>query len=347
MKRKDFIKTIGLGSASIPFARQLGPKEKPSQLVKPKRLKKGDTIALTAPAGLVFDLSDFEKMEENLEKMGLKVVFGEFVRERFGYFAGNDHQRALDLNRFFGDPDVDGIMAVRGGWGCARILPYLDADLITRNPKVYCGFSDNTTLHLWLQKHCNLISYHGPNGTSEWTELTRKSFQSVIMKGEKSLYKSKSKVDTVVPGKAEGVLMGGNLTILTTSLGTDYQPSLDGALLFVEDIGEPVYKLDRMLTHLKRAGMLDDINGFIFGQCTDCEDEERRFFTMKEVIKQHFLSLEIPVVMGVDISHDPDNFTIPMGVPALLDADKGVFSLLEPGVDRVRKDELEIRIDKK
>lgn len=332
MKRIDFIKTAGLGALTFPLTHKTPGNERLETLVKPQKLKKGDTLALTAPAGLVFNKSDFEKMEKNLEEIGLNVVFGEFVRERFGYFAGNDHQRALDLNRFFADPDVDGIMAVRGGWGCARILPYLDADLITRNPKVYCGFSDNTTLHLWLQKHCNLISFHGPNGTSEWTELTRKSFESVIMEGEKFNFKSNSDVDTVVPGKAEGILMGGNLTILTTSLGTDYQPSLDGALLFVEDIGEPVYKVDRMLTHLKRANMLDDIRGFIFGQCTDCEDEERRFFTLKEVIKQHFLSLEIPVVMGVDISHDPDNFTIPMGVPALLDADKGVFSLLEPGV---------------
>lgn len=333
MKRIDFIKTAGLGALTFPLTHKTPGYERSETLVKPKKLKKGDTLALTAPAGLVFNKSDFEKMEKNLDELGLNVVFGEFVRERFGYFAGNDHQRALDLNRFFADPDVDGIMAVRGGWGCARILPYLDADLITRNPKVYCGFSDNTTLHLWLQKHCNLISFHGPNGTSEWTDLTRKSFESVIMEGEKFNFQSNSDVETVAPGKAEGVLMGGNLTILTTSLGTDYQPSLDGALLFVEDIGEPVYKVDRMLTHLKRANMLDDIRGFIFGQCTDCEDEERRFFTLKEVIKQHFLSLEIPVVMGVDISHNPDNFTVPMGVPTLLDADKGVFSLLEPGVD--------------
>lgn len=333
MKRHEFLKTAGMGALSLPFFDKKGENQPGQELVKPKRLKKGDTIALTAPAGIVFDESEFDKMKENLESIGLQVVFGEFVKNRHGYFAGNDYQRALDLNRFFADPDVDAIMAVRGGWGCARILPHLNVNLIKRNPKIFCGFSDNTTLHMWLQKKCGFVSFHGPNGTSEWTDLTRNSLKSVLMDGDKAQYKSNSEVKTLVPGVAEGFLTGGNLTVLTTSLGTDYQPAFDGALLFLEDIGEPVYKIDRMLTHLARAGLMDKLSGFIFGRCTDCDDPERRFFTMEEMIKQHILPLHIPAVMGVDIGHEPDNFTIPMGVCARLDAGKGVIDLLESGVE--------------
>lgn len=332
MKRHEFLKTAGMGALSLPFYDKKGEKLPGQKLVKPKRLKEGDTIALTAPAGIVFDESEFDKMRENLESIGLRVVFGEYAKSRHGYFAGNDYQRALDLNRFFANPDVDAIMAVRGGWGCARILPHLNVNLIKRNPKIYCGFSDNTTLHMWLQKKCGFVSFHGPNGTSEWTDLTRNSLKSVLMDGDKAQYKSNSEVKTLAPGVAEGFLTGGNLTILTTSLGTEYQPDLDGALLFLEDIGEPVYKVDRMLTHLARAGILDNINGFIFGRCTDCEDPDRRFFTMEEMIKQHIIPLRIPAVMGVDIGHEPDNFTIPIGVRARFDANEGVFELLESGV---------------
>ena len=324
----------GFGSAASVFDRfyDSGRTEPARQLLKPKRLKPGDTVALTAPAGILYDESKFERMKEDLESFGFNVVFGEFVRKRYGYFAGRDYQRALDLNRFFASPEIDGIISVRGGWGCSRIIPYLDFERIRNHPKVYCGFSDNTTLHLAFLAHSGLISFHGPNGASEWNEFTRKSFRDVVMDGKKAEYVSSSSVETIFAGSAEGPLTGGNLSILVTSLGTPYEPDPEGAILFVEDIGEEPYKVDRMLTHLARSGFLNKISGFIFGQCTDCEPDGSRGFTMKEVIQQHILPLEIPAVMGMDIGHEANNFTIPMGVKASLDADKGVLSLMEPGV---------------
>jgi muramoyltetrapeptide carboxypeptidase len=330
MKRDQFLKTISLGAASLPFFN--GKKRPYSELIKPKRLKPGDTIGITAPAGIIFNPDDYGRMKMELESMGLNVVFGEYVKERYGYFSGTDQQRARDLNRFFENPDIDGIIAIRGGWGCARILPYLDFDMIARNPKVYCGFSDNTTLHMAFMSYCGFTSFHGPNGASEWTDLTKESFKSVIMRGEKSEYISNSKVTTLFPGVAEGNLMGGNLTILTTSLGTDYQPDTTGSILFVEDIGEPPYKIDRMLTHLKHAGMLDEIKGFIFGKCTNCVATGSNNFKLIEVLMQHLRPLNIPAMMGVDISHDPDNFTVPIGIKARMDAEKGTFKLLEKAV---------------
>jgi muramoyltetrapeptide carboxypeptidase len=324
----------GLGSAAGFLDRLYTPDQstRNRQLIKPKRLKPGDTVALTAPAGILYDESEFDRMKTDLEGFGFNVVFGEFVRERYGYFAGRDYQRALDLNRFFADPAIDGIISVRGGWGCSRILPYLDFERISENPKVYCGFSDNTTLHLAFLAYSGLVSFHGPNGASEWNEFTRNSFRKVVMDGIPAEYISSSRVDTLFAGMAEGPLTGGNLSILVTSLGTPYEPDPTGAILFIEDIGEEPYKVDRMLTHLARAGFLDKISGFIFGQCTDCKPDGSRGFTMKEVIQQHILPLEIPAVIGMDIGHDADNFTLPVGVKASLNADNGVLSLLEPGV---------------
>lgn len=335
MKRRDFFKYAGagLGSLSLPEARGLSLLSNHPPLVKPKRLNRGDTIALTAPAGIVYDDTEFDRMQDELESLGLNVIFGEFVRKRYGYFAGHDHQRALDLNRFFASPDVDAIMAVRGGWGCSRILPHLDFDLIKKHPKIYCGFSDNTILHLALRKYCGFVTYHGPNGTSAWTDLTRSSFQEVLMEGKKTVFTSNSYIETIAAGEAKGPLMGGNLTLLTTSLGTPYQPDLSGAILFVEDVGEPVYKVDRMLTHLKAAGLLDEINGFIFGRCTDCEKNVgENDFTMMEILDQHLKPLEIPVIYGADIGHEEDNFTLPLGIDARLHAGKKVFELLEEAV---------------
>jgi muramoyltetrapeptide carboxypeptidase len=333
MKRKDFLKTVGLGSAAIPFLDIQRDGIKSDKIIKPKRLKEGDTVALTAPAGIIYDEEQFDDMASQLRSFGLNVRFGEFVKKRYGYFSGTDHQRALDLNRFFADDEIDGIVAVRGGWGCSRILPFLDFDLIRENPKIYCGFSDNTTLHMAFLSYCGFTSFHGPNGNSEWTDLTQSSFKDVLMKGEKVNYISNSRVDRISSGVASGRFIGGNLTILTTALGTDYQPNTEGAILFVEDVGEPVYKIDRMLTHLHRAGVMDGIHGFIFGRCTNCEKERsENDFTLKQILDHHIKPLGVPAIFGADIGHEKDNFTIPIGLLGTLNADQGVFSLDEEAV---------------
>lgn len=335
MDRKEFLKQTGFMMAGIVAAEAGQPSARwrsDHKFTKPRALKPGDTIGLAAPAGILPDYAEFDRMKKDLESLGFQVVFGEFVNQRHGYFAGKDYERALDLNRFFADPEIDGIIAVRGGWGCSRILPYLDFDQIREHPKVFCGFSDNTTLHMALLAYSGLISFHGPNGASEWNSFTKTSFKEVVIDGFTSVYRSRSRVQTIAPGRATGRLIGGNLTILTTSLGTSYEPDFTGTLLFLEDIGEAPYKIDRMLTHLSRAGALQKINGLIFGKCTDCGSSSGGGFNLNSVLKDHILPLGIPAISGVDIGHEPDNLTIPVGVEAELDADNGVFSLAEPGV---------------
>lgn len=302
------------------------------KLIKPKKLNPGDTVGLTAPAGILYDESEFVRIKQDIESLGLNVHFGEFVRKRHGYFAGRDYQRALDLNRFFANPDIDGIISVRGGWGCSRILPYLDFERIRKHPKIYCGFSDNTTLHLAFLAYSGLVSYHGPNGASEWNSFTKQNFKTVLMEGGDIIYRKGMRQTTLRPGVAEGPIIGGNLTVFTTSLGTPYEPDLTGAILFFEDIGEPAYKIDRMLTHLSRAGKLSAINGFIFGQCTDCDKETDRGFTRQEVIEQHIGPLNIPTLIGMEIGHDENNLTIPIGLNGRLDAESGTLELLESAV---------------
>lgn len=328
MKRTEFLKALGTVSVA-PWALRNSERKR---LLKPARLQPGDTIGLTAPAGIVFNDDDYIRMQRELSDVGLRTKFGSNVRNRNGYLAGTDRERAENLNHMFVDPTIDGIMAVRGGWGCARILPYLNFKAIARNPKVYCGFSDNTTLHHALMSYCGIISFHGPNGASEWTDLTKKSFQSVIMEGEKSSYHSVSEVETIVPGRATGRLTGGNLTILTTTLGTPYQPNFNNTILFIEDIGERTYKIDRMLAHLKQAGALDQIAGFVFGKCTDCSTGPQPTFSLREVIAEHIIPLGVPAIFNADIGHEDDNFTVPLGIEAELDADNGIITLLEAGV---------------
>lgn len=331
MKRTDFIKSIGALSIA-PWSAGRFLRRKKGPLQKPPRLRPGDRVGLVAPAGIIYEEKEFVEMQAALSELGLQSRFGKNVRKRDGYFAGTDRERADDLNKMFADPDIDGIMAVRGGWGCSRILPYLDFKMITRNPKVYCGFSDNTTLHHALMEYSGLVSFHGPNGNSDWTELTKQSFRSVVMEGKKTTFRSKSSVQTVAPGRAKGKLIGGNLTILTTTLGTPYQPDASGAILFVEDIGEKVYKIDRMLAHLKQAGVLEQLSGFIFGKCTDCDSGSDPTFTLSEILSHYITPLGIPSIFNVDIGHEVDNFTIPVGIEAELNADTGTFSLLETGV---------------
>lgn len=339
MKRKQFLKTAGAGAGSslfLPFMNRNDPGKKAIKRIKPRALKAGDTIGLIAPAGVVLDPDDFDRMQNVLEEMELRVKFGKHVRKRHGYLAGKDKERAEDLNRFFSDPGIDGIITVRGGWGSSRILSLVDFQQIKKNPKFFCGFSDITTLHMSIFKNTGLVTFHGPNGTSDWTIFTRNQFKKVAF-GETDIVlanppKEVSSLITIQKGKAKGLLFGGNLTILTSLIGTGYLPDMKGSLLFVEDIGEPVYKVDRMLSQLLHAGILPHIAGFVFGRCINCQESRPYSLTLEQVLGDYLKPFEIPAVYGKMISHDPNNLTIPIGVEAELDADSGTLTMLEASV---------------
>jgi muramoyltetrapeptide carboxypeptidase len=339
--RRNFITTAGLASLSIPLLGAESKKENETKTdlitLKPAALKPGDTIAITSPAGAVWDDTQVEKFVSILQNLGFKVKLGQTLKEKNGYFAGKDEFRAKELNNFFLDKEVDGIFSMKGGWGCARILDKIDYVSIQNNPKVLLGFSDITSLLIAITAKTGLITFHGPVGNSGWNDFTTDYFTRVLIKKEATIY-SYPEADndahyTINSGKAEGVLIGGNLTVLAGIIGSDYLPSWENKILFLEETGEEPYRIDRMLTQLKLAGVLNNIKGFVFGKCVKCDAEEpEKAFTLKEVLEQHLKPLGIPAFYGAMIGHIENKYTLPIGIKAEIDADNGVIKLLESAV---------------
>jgi muramoyltetrapeptide carboxypeptidase len=342
--RKDFLKVLGLSAFAPLFNNSVSGLSQPQDIVKPKRLKKGDTIGIVSPAAPVYGAEKIEIMKESMEALGFKVKISEHVTDRWGYFAGEDKLRAKEVNRMFSDSKVDGIVCARGGWGCSRILPYLDYEMIAENPKVIVGYSDVTSLLLALHAKTGLVTFHGPVGTSEWKDFSVKYFKSILMEGKTvtmsnpkkivdTLTQIEDRVNAIRKGTAKGRLMGGNLTVLTTIIGSEYLPNWDNSILFLEEVGEDIYRVDRMLTQMKLAGILDQLNGFVFGKCTDCDPGGGYgSFTLDEVYNHHIKPLNIPAWSGAMIGHISKKFTVPIGVQAEVDATKGIIQTLEPAV---------------
>jgi muramoyltetrapeptide carboxypeptidase len=288
---------------------------------------------------------DLEIAVDNLKALGFNVKPGAHVFDRYGYLAGKDADRAADINALFADPEVQGICAVRGGWGAARTLPFLNFETIRKNPKVLFGFSDITALHLAIPAKTGLVTFHAPTGFSAWTEFSASWFKKVLMDGEAVQYLNEPdfrgriapvgfRTQTIVPGKAQGPLLGGNLTVLSHLVGTPFLPDFGGKILFLEDVHEGIYRVDRMLTQLKLADLLSKIKGFIWGQCSECEPDSSGYgsLTIEEVLDDHIKPLGVPTYRGAMIGHIDKQFTVPEGILAEMDADTGTFRLLESAV---------------
>jgi len=306
-------------------------------VIKPAALQKGDTVAITSPAGAVWDPALVDKFSTTLQGLGFKVKLGQTLKEKYGYFAGKDELRAKELNGFFADPEVKAIFAVKGGWGCARLLDKLDYELISKNPKIIMGFSDITSLLVAINSKTGLVTFHGPVGNSGWNEFSVDYIKRVLMKKECVAYAypdvDDDKPYTIMSGRAKGILTGGNLSVIAGIIGSDYLPDWKGKILFLEEVEEEPYSVDRMLTQLKLAGVLKNISGFVFGKCADCVAEEpAKAFLLKEVLEQHIKPLGIPAFYGAMIGHIENKYTIPIGIPAEFDADTGLIKLLECAV---------------
>jgi muramoyltetrapeptide carboxypeptidase len=245
----------------------------------------------------------------------------------------------------FGDGEVKALIAVRGGWGVARMLPYLNYDLIGANPKPVLGFSDITGLHLALQARAGLVSFHGSNASSGWAPTSVASFNALLVNGETPTWRNPVATEdrlvqrrwrtvSIKSGVARGRLLGGNLTVLSALVGTPFMPDTRGAILVLEDTNEAEYRVDRMLTHLGLAGILGQISGFIFGQCTDCTAPASGYgnFPLSEIFDQHIKPLGIPAFHGAYFGHIANQPFIPMGALAEMDSGAGTFRLLEPAV---------------
>lgn len=338
--RRHFIRATGLLAA----ASLLQPNELFSQTtipekgkIKPPALKAGDIVAITSPAGAVWDDTQVETFTTILKCFGFKVIHGKTLTEKFGYFAGTDELRANEINELFANQTVKGIFCMKGGWGCARLLDKIDYALIEKNPKVLIGFSDITALLLAITTKTGLITFHGPVGNSGWNDFTKSVFTNVTMTRKAYSFPENPSTENasiiITAGKATGELVGGNLTVLSSLIGSGYLPDWKNKLLFLEEVKEEPYSIDRMLTQLKLSGVLNVINGFVFGKCAKCLAEEPlKSFTFHEILLQHIQPLGIPAFYGAMIGHIENKLTVPLGIKASMDAEKGIISLDENSV---------------
>lgn len=339
ISRKQFLKNSSL--APLAFTGFLGINSKKGKesvsradLIIPKSITWNSTLGLIAPASPIYESSQFDEMVEALKGLGFKLKLGKHVKDRYGYLAGKDENRAADLNAMFLDKSIDAILCVRGGWGCNRIIDLLDYDAIKNNPKPLIGFSDITSLHNAILTKTGLVTFHGPVGKSDWNPFTKKSFEDILitgLKGEYNLPTGEEDAFVIQPGIAEGNILGGNLSVFVSMIGSDYLPDFKNSILFLEDVGEDVYRIDRMLTHLKLSGILNQISGFIFGKCTNC-DAGANSLSMRQVFEDHIKALNIPAFYGAMISHEDRNVTIPVGLRARMDAKKMNFEILSEAV---------------
>jgi muramoyltetrapeptide carboxypeptidase len=345
--RRSFVSGLAAGLAAVTLPvpwpahaarpRRLAP-------VRPPRLRPGDLVGLVAPSAAILDSEPADIARESLEAMRLRVREGAHLRRRRGYLAGSDEERASDVNAMIRDPDVRGIYAIRGGWGAARIVDRLDYDALARDPKVVAGYSDITALHNAIHARTGLVTFHAPIAASTWAPFPYEHFRRVVFDAEAptlapapdtgdTLVPQQHRVRTLRPGRARGPLLGGNLTVLSHLVGTPYVPDFDGAILFLEDVDEAPYRVDRMLTQLRLAGILGRIAGFVFGRCTDCEPRDGYgSLTLEEILTDHVAPLGVPAWFNAMIGHIQDQWTVPVGIEAEIDAEAGTVRLLEPAV---------------
>ena len=284
-------------------------------MIIPRPLTAGDKVAIVAPcspvkAELIAPAAKF------IESLGyVPELFPSCFRER-GYLAGDDCRRASDINQAFADPKIRGIIAIRGGYGGARLANYLNYDIIRANPKAFCGFSDVTVLHIMLNKFCNLVTFHTPmpsNALMCGDDFSRQCFAD-ILRGDypQKLINCSGDIECICGGRAEGILTGGNLTVICSTVGTPYEIEAHGRILFLEDVGEEAYAVDRCLIHLRDSGILDRFRGIILGtwqNCMPCDELQALF---DEILKP----LNIPVLRGLQCGHSTPSISIPLGMTA-------------------------------
>ena len=347
MKRREFIRngvlaTLAIGTMQNLFGGTKSIKEK--KIIKPKRIKPGDTVGIVAPGSYITE-KELEETIQNLKMLGMKPYYTNNVLKKHGYLGGTDKERVADLHEMFSNPEVDWIIAARGGYGCTRILPMLDYDLIRNNPKVLMGYSDITALLYAIFAQTGLVTFHGPVGVSTFNDFSVNYVKKVLFDAESGiLLKSHEEVFnnekipyTVRSGKVRGQLVGGNLSLAVAVIGTKYDVDYSGKIVFLEEIGEEPYRIDRMLTQMIEAGKFEKAAGIALGKFIDCEvDKEKPEFenslTLSEVIYDRLFNLGIPVAYGLSFGHITNKFVLPFGIMAEFDAGERTITLLESAV---------------
>jgi muramoyltetrapeptide carboxypeptidase len=314
--------------------------------IKPAFLKPGDTVAVVAPASGVVNPTTIYFGQQLLENMGYRVKLGKAVYRRHGYLAGTDEERLQDLESMFADPEVKAIICLRGGYGALRLLGKLNLQVVKENPKVFLGFSDITALHIAINQLTGLITFHGPvlNSMVSWLgDYTRGNLLKVVARpapaGALTNPEAGPRLFAICGGKGSGELIGGNLSLICATLGTPFEINTKGKILFLEEVGEEPYRIDRMLTQLELAGKFDDVKGIVIGESVECVPKKSKpsfscSFSLEEVLIERFKGIKVPVLYNLACGHGREKLTLPMGVAATLDADSGILYLREGAVKR-------------
>lgn len=357
--------SIGFSLNAVAAEQSESPARNSSRAIFPRALTPGDTILFVAPAKYL-DQPRCYLAKKRLERLGYKVVFPKTLFRKNGYLAGTDDERAAEINAAFADPEVDAIFPGTGGYGTTRIIDDLDYDTIRRNPKVFVGFSDITGLHIAINQQTGLVTFHSPNpeyglgnpdNFQPWPAhwfwraiLARPDSRTPGQPGytipaiptkpqladQLRLYHKVPAAETLTPGTARGRLIGGNLSVLHAMMGTPYEIQTAGKILFLEDVGEDPYRIDRMLSTLKLAGKFDDVNGVILGCFTRRRGEQKWSddMSMDHVLRDYFAGLGVPVLKDFPVGHVKYNTTLPVGAEVELDATKGTLTILENPVEQ-------------
>ena len=352
MKRRDLLK----GLAIVPFLSSLALSKNSvaKKIIKPKRLKTGDTVGLIAPASAVVE-SEFNRAIENIKNLGFVPKVGKNAQKRYNFLAGTDQERLDDLHWAFSDDEVKAVWCIRGGYGTSRILPAIDYNLIRRHPKILIGYSDITALLTAVYQNSGLVVFHGPGGSSTYSEYT-KSHVLDVLTNPVAPYKIELSVDNqareevafqtkvITKGKAKGKLIGGNLSLLAAIAGTKFElKNPKGKILFIEDVNEPPYKVDRMLTQLRQTMDMQQLAGIVLGVFVDNTSRRNDTqtqsappqpppVTLLDVLKDRLGDLGIPVIYGLSFGHIREQFTLPIGIEAELETENATMTFLESSV---------------
>ena len=354
MKRRDFIKgtATGIAGSAISlkqsysdlqfdiFSGNKDKQENSRKLLLPPAVREGTTIGITAPASPTspWEIRHSVRM---FKRMGFKVIVGDTIEKRKSsarYLSAPDEERADEFMNFVNDPEVGCILCGRGGYGSMRILSMIDYDAIRRNPKPIVGFSDITALLNAIFRKTNLVTFHGPVAIIDFNSFTKKHFFEILYEKQlKSPIEVKyPQAETLIPGSAMGKLAGGNLSMLISTLGTEYEIDTDGSIFFIEEVSEHAYKIDRMLTQLILAGKFKNVKAVIFGYFKGLNSRRPFYpggsFTIKEVLENRIKPLGIPSVIGMPIGHTSNKLTVPIGINAFVDTEKKMFNILEQAV---------------
>jgi muramoyltetrapeptide carboxypeptidase len=311
------------------------------KIIKPKKLSKGDVIGIISPASAPDDNAMIDSGVKYLENLGYRVEVGKNAGKQLGYLAGNDEERLDDLHYMFKKKFVKAIICTRGGYGSPRLLDKVDYKLIRNNPKIFVGYSDITALQMAIFQKTNLVTFAGPmlavDFSNEVSSFTEEMFWSLITSNKKFgkiKQPGDEKISTLDKGSASGRILGGNLALLISLLGTGYLPSMKDKILFFEEISELPYRIDRMLNQLRLAGIFKQVKGIILGTFIECNeiDPEKRTLTLGEVISDYFGKSDLPVVYNLRHGHIKDFITIPIGISVKLNASRNYVEFAESAV---------------